>query len=108
MANKTEFNHYNEDDFVQCESGDLRELTVTITLCEYRNLVRENAEQDKIIDRLHEEKAELEKKYSDATVALAAVKLPEWTKIISGIFGGEEPEEELDEDGGDCGNGEAR
>lgn len=34
---KTEFS-YNEDDFVE-RDGKLDELTVTITLCEYRNLI---------------------------------------------------------------------
>lgn len=61
MAYKTEHsNCYNEDDFVQDEHGGLKELTVTITLCEYRNLIRELANQEAAIERLHEEKTELE------------------------------------------------
>lgn len=58
---KTDTCIYNEDDFVQRDSI-LDELTVTITLCEYRNLIRENANYEHEIDRLTEEKKALEKK----------------------------------------------
>lgn len=58
MSLKTEFNYYNEDDFVQ--SGEnLQELTVTITLCEYRNLIKEITCQDKTIEKLEEENKRL-------------------------------------------------
>lgn len=50
---KTDY-QYNEDDFVQ--NGDfLNELTVTITMCEYRNLIREQAQNEKRIEILEEE-----------------------------------------------------
>lgn len=40
MSNKTGYGSYNEDNFVEID-GNLKELTVTITLCEYRNLITE-------------------------------------------------------------------
>lgn len=58
---KTDTGIYNEDDFAQ-RDGELEELTVTITLCEYRNLIRENANYEHEIDRLTEENKALEKK----------------------------------------------
>ena len=36
MSLKTDYANFNEDDFVE-SSGEMKELTVTITLCEYRN-----------------------------------------------------------------------
>ena len=60
MSLKTDY-HYNEDDFAE-RGGQLDELTVTITLCEYRNLITEQTRLDMTVDRLQEEKAELEKK----------------------------------------------
>lgn len=41
MSLKTEYS-YNEDDFMQNGNG-MQELTVTITLCEYRNLIEDIA-----------------------------------------------------------------
>ena len=58
---KTDTGIYNEDDFVQ-RGSILDELTVTITLCEYRSLIRENANYEHEIDRLTEENKALEKK----------------------------------------------
>lgn len=44
-------NMYNDDDFAQV--GDqMNELTVTITLCEYRNMVRELARNEIEIEKL--------------------------------------------------------
>lgn len=57
MSLKTEYS-YNEDDFVQNTNG-MQELTVTITLCEYRNLVSEIERQDILIERLQEENKRL-------------------------------------------------
>ena len=54
---KTEYS-YNEDDFVQNRDG-MQELTVTITLCEYRNLVKDLSHQDSTIERLEEENKRL-------------------------------------------------
>ena len=65
MSLKTDY-HYNEDDYVE-RSGQLDELTVTITLCEYRNLITEQTRLDMTVDRLQEEKVELEKKLQAAS-----------------------------------------
>ncbi len=57
MSLKTEYG-YNEDDFVQ--SGEnMQELTVTITLCEYRNLIKDITYQDNTIEKLEEENKKL-------------------------------------------------
>ena len=42
---------YEQDDFVE-ESGQLRELTVTITLSEYRELVASSVRQQNYIDQI--------------------------------------------------------
>lgn len=51
---------YNEDDFAQIE-GEMRELTVTITLCEYRNLIREQLNTEHEIEKLNSEIDNLKK-----------------------------------------------
>lgn len=66
---KTDTGIYNEDDFVQ-RGSILDELTVTITLCEYRNLIREIADYEHEIDRLTEEKKALEKKVNSMSDCL--------------------------------------
>ena len=55
MNIKTEFNcAYNEDNFVQ--NGDsMQEITVTITLCEYRNIIEERIRNEQRIERLEQE-----------------------------------------------------
>lgn len=70
-SNKTECGSYNEDDFVQHVDA-LDELTVTITLCEYRNLISENTRLDMTLGRVQEEKAELEKKLQAAAEVVKA------------------------------------
>ena len=82
-SNKTELGNYsyNEDDFVQ-RGEALDELTVTITLCEYRDLISENTRLDMTLVRVQEEKAELEKKLQAASEALATCKMPEWVNSI--------------------------
>ena len=55
MSLKTDY-PYNEADFAE-HDGHLEELTVTITLCEYRNLVAENTRVFAINDRLEDELA---------------------------------------------------
>jgi hypothetical protein len=57
MNLKTEYG-YNEDDFVQREAN-MQELTVTITLCEYRNLIKDIVYQDNTIQKLEEENEKL-------------------------------------------------
>lgn len=42
---------YEQDDFVE-ESGQLRELTVTITLSEYRELVASSMQRSNYIDQI--------------------------------------------------------
>ena len=76
MSYKTELrNTYNEDDFVQTEGG-MQELTVTITLCEYRNLIRDLQRQDVIIENL-ETKMKNAQEYSKTLFKLLMVKSPE-------------------------------
>lgn len=53
-------------DFVQTECGTLRELTVTITLHEYRDLIRECAEADEMNGQLHEQLADLRNRLEEA------------------------------------------
>ena len=52
-------NDFNEDDFVE-SSGEMKELTVTITLCEYRNLIAENARYEALINQLGDKRKNLE------------------------------------------------
>mgnify|MGYP003498020666 CR=1 FL=1 len=49
---KTKYS-YNEDDFMQ-NGEELKELTVTITLCEYRNLIRELSTYDAKIEAVYD------------------------------------------------------
>lgn len=102
MSTKTDNNYcYNEDDFIE-RAGEMHELTVTITLCEYRNLITENARLEAVGSRLFEENTELEKKCKNLADALAACKLPDWLKQIGRALCGED-----DEDGneGEASNG---
>jgi hypothetical protein len=55
MAMKTAEYCYNEDNFVE-ENDTMKELTVTITLGEYRNLIQERVYNEKTIETLQEEK----------------------------------------------------
>lgn len=48
---KTAYGVFEQDDFVE-ESGQLRELTVTITLSEYRELVASSVLQRNYIDEI--------------------------------------------------------
>lgn len=63
MALKTEEYSYNEDNFIE-ENGTFKELTVTITLEEYRNLIREQCYNEKAIETLQEENEALRKEIS--------------------------------------------
>ena len=75
MSNKTTYGSYNEDDFVQSESG-MQELTVTITLCEYRNLIKELQRQDVIIEEL-KTRMKNAQEYSKTLFQMLMVKSPE-------------------------------
>ena len=48
---KTSYGVFEKDDFVE-ENGQLRELTVTITLSEYRELVASSVRQQNYIDQI--------------------------------------------------------
>lgn len=48
---KTSYGVFEQDDFVE-DSGQLRELTVTITLSEYRELVALSVQQRDFIDQI--------------------------------------------------------
>lgn len=48
---KTSYGVFEQDDFVE-ESGQLRDLTVTITLSEYRELVASSVLQHNYIDQI--------------------------------------------------------
>lgn len=94
---KTKYS-YNEDDFVQ-NGEELKELTVTITLCEYRNLIRELSTYDTKIESLQEEN----KKTKEQLRSLAEIivyKDPEIMndikKVIYSILGIKEGEVEND------------
>lgn len=75
MSYKTTSGIYNEDDFVQNESG-MHELTVTITLCEYRNLIRGLQRQDVIIEEL-KTRMKNAQEYSKTLFQMLMVKSPE-------------------------------
>lgn len=97
MSKKTEYSHcYNEDDFIE-RAGEMHELTVTITLCEYRNLITESTRLEAVNARLFEENTELEKKCENLTSALAVCKLPDWLKQIGRALCGED-DGDADED----------
>lgn len=55
---KTDYTGYNEDNFIEVD-GQLKELTVTITLCEYRNLIEDRVYSEKAIQQLQEENEKL-------------------------------------------------
>lgn len=82
MSNKTDF-PYNEDNFVE-QNGELKELTVTITLQEYRNLIEERCYSDKAIEQLQEEVEEL-RKQRDNYVKIYLSKNPEIAEKIEDI-----------------------
>ena len=59
---KTAYGSFCEDDYTQ--TGDqLNELTVTITLCEYRNLIREQVRNEALIDELQEKMKDIKKEF---------------------------------------------
>ncbi len=59
MYLKSECSRSNEDDFVQ-DGETMKELTVTISLCEYRNLIREQAQNEEYINELKDKLKKLE------------------------------------------------
>lgn len=92
----------DDDDFVQ-HGETMDELTVTITLSEYRRLVADNALLNQELHEQDQKFAEMEKKLKSAMDALAACKAPEWLRGLGKAlseFGkdGEEDEEENEEE----------
>ena len=79
MSLKTEYG-YNDDDFVQ-NGNDMQELTVTITLCEYRNLVRDLSNADTVVERLQEEN----KKLTEQNQTLSALIISQNPEMIQGF-----------------------
>ncbi len=100
MSFKTEY-QYNEDNFVQ--DNGMKEITVTITLGEYRNLLQELARAELYVERLQNEKNELEEKLEVAQNAMTmAIKMPERLRAIintlASLFDDEKETEEADEE----------
>lgn len=99
MSLKTEYS-YNEDDFVQ-NGDEMQELTVTISLCEYRNLVKDLAYQDATIERLEQENEKLKKEqkvYQDYII----INHPEFIEKLgefANVFLNIKPNNHPDEDG---------
>lgn len=81
----------NEDDFVQ-NGGFLNELTVTITLCEYRNLIKEQVQNAKRIEILEEELKKT-KESASTFMKLFMIKSPETMNKICDLFNGIFPNE---------------
>lgn len=99
MSLKTDCAFYNDDNFVE-EYGQILELTVEITLKEYRNLISEITRQDILISDLQDRNKELEEKLESATKAFACIKLPEWLEKFKEVFGSntEQSNEEITEE----------
>lgn len=75
---------YNEDDFVQ--NGDsLNELTVTITLAEYRSLIREQTRSAERIECL-EEQLKNTKESAKTFMQLFMIKSPETLDKICDVL----------------------
>ena len=99
MSLKTEYS-YNEDDFVQNRDG-MQELTVTISLCEYRNLVKDITYQDATIEKLEQENEKL-KKEQKAYQDYITINHPEFIEKLGelvNVFLNIKPNNQPDEDG---------
>lgn len=75
---------YNEDDFVEVDK-DLKELTVTITLCEYRSLIREQAQAAKEIELL-QDKLKKAQESGNAMLEVLLRKSPAAVKKIAELY----------------------
>ena len=73
---KTEDRYYPKENFVQ-EGDTLRELTVEITLGEYRDLITGQADDAALIGRLEAEKEQLEEKVKTLYECLTTIAGPE-------------------------------
>lgn len=88
MSLKTDYCVYT-DNFVECD-GKLQELTVTITLSEYRHLVQAVERYEMANKRLQEanEKLKAEKKsLQDAMLACQEEAEPEATELTAALKG---------------------
>lgn len=63
-------NCFNYHDFIHTESGTTEELTVEITLSEYRELVGKAATTDVMLDQIGRDYAELSEKYGNAQASM--------------------------------------
>lgn len=95
---KTDY-EYNEDDFVQ-KDGFMNELTVTITLAEYRYLIREQTRSAKQIECLEEE-IKKAKESAKTFMQLFMVKSPETLNKICDVFNSIFPNNETETEEGD-------
>ena len=86
-----------EEDYVE-SAGELHELTVTITLNEYRALIREAVVAEAKIERLEAELEELRKEKKSLSDALAVCKMPAFIEKIAAAFASDEDDEESDAD----------
>lgn len=83
MSLKTEYG-FNEDDFAQ-NGESMNELTVTITLCEYRNLIREQAQAAKEIELL-QERLKKAQESGKAFLEVLLLKSPEAVNKICELY----------------------
>ncbi len=98
---KSEHPYSCDYDFVQ-QGEAMNELTVSITLAEYRDLIEDNTRLNIELDTLKAEKKELEDKVKSLSEALAACELPKWIKAIGNSLAhwGEDRDDESDESEG--------
>lgn len=99
---KSEQSYSCDYDFVQ-QGEAMNELTVKITLSEYRDLIADQTRMSLEIDRLKAEKKELEDKAKSLSEALAVCELPKWIKAIGNSLAhwGEDQDDDSDDPGED-------
>lgn len=94
---------YNEDNFIE-QNESMNELTVTITLNEYRNLIEDKVYSEKAIEKLQEENETLRKANKNLS-HLVISKNPELLKnvvtTVKDIFGNKEIVEAAEREDGD-------
>ena len=97
---KSEQSYSCDYDFVQ-QGEAMNELTVKITLSEYRDLIADQTRMSLEIDRLKAEKKELEDKAKSLSDALAVCELPKWIKAIGNSLAhwGEDQDDDADDPG---------
>lgn len=76
---KTSYGVFEKDDFVE-ESGQLRELTVTITLSEYRSLLRSAVYENSRLDQ-----ADRQRLVIDTLSKLLLTFIPDFSKNVREI-----------------------